>query len=97
MTVNDWDPLNYTETQLEHAPRVADVLVGKTMPGGGWTMDTLASYIWDHWMGEPADPEEDLVYLCVCQAVLDKLLIAQIQQVYGKLLDFETRFTEVSK
>ncbi len=34
-------------------PRSADIMVVKTMGG---TPEVLAEYLWDHWMGEPAEP-----------------------------------------
>lgn len=39
-------------------PRGADVAVMKSMGAG---IETLAEYIWDHWMGEPDEPTQDQV------------------------------------
>lgn len=40
------------ESRLGHPPRAADVWAVEAMGG---TVDVLAEYIWDHWLGEPEE------------------------------------------
>lgn len=41
------------EAALRFRPRPADVAVVKMLGG---TVEVLAEYVWDHWLGEPTSP-----------------------------------------
>jgi len=64
-----------TETEIRKAfeatlgiqPRIADIMVAGAM---GDTVEALAEYIWDHWMGEPESPTLEEVEQRIREAIV---------------------------
>jgi hypothetical protein len=49
------------ETLLDLPPRAADLAALHVLCPSGITVEAVADYVWDHWMGEPEKPSLEQV------------------------------------